>query len=59
VVPVKDINPSPKIQFKHVNIYDKAQAKKDTKEDVFIRRYYLIPISNKKEGKNWIIYELG
>jgi len=54
VVPVKDINPSPKIKFKHVNIYDKAKAK-----DIFIRRCYLIPISNKKEGKNWIIYEIG
>ena len=55
VVPVKDINPSSKIKFKHINIYDNEANVKD----VFIRRYYLIPVINKKEGKNWTLYEIS
>lgn len=54
VIPVKDINPSSKIQFRHVNIYDETKSK-----DTFIRKYYLLPISNKREGKNWVVYEVG
>lgn len=54
ILPIKDINPSAKIQFKHVNVYDKARDK-----NVFVNRYYLIPISNEKQGKNWTVYEVA
>ncbi|MFQ6055692.1 MAG: type I-A CRISPR-associated protein Cas5a [Methanosarcinales archaeon] len=53
IVPVKDLNPDPKIKFENVDIYNKT-----SKKDVFINKIYPIPISMQKQGKNWIIYEI-
>ena len=56
LVPVKDLNPDSEIKFEHVNPYDNSKPPKDKK--VFVRKFYLIPISEHKQGKNWIIYEI-
>jgi len=52
VVPVKDLNADKKIKFEHVNIYAKEKS-----NDVFVGKFYFIPILRSKQGKNWIIYE--
>jgi hypothetical protein len=52
VVPVKDLNADKKIKFEHVNIYAKEK-----RNDVFVGKFYFIPILRSKQGKNWIIYE--
>jgi len=54
VVPVRDLNPDEKVRFEHVNPYDEAPSK-----DVFIRKFYFIPILNSREGKNWTVYEVA
>jgi len=53
IVPVKDLNPDQKIEFEDVNPY----AKRSRNKDVFVGKFYLIPISKQVQGKNWIIYE--
>lgn len=53
LVPVKDLNPDQKIKFENVNPYVKSLREKD----VFVKKFYLLPISKQIEGKNWIIYE--
>ncbi|MDI6902647.1 MAG: CRISPR-associated protein Cas5 [Methanocellales archaeon] len=54
VVPVKDLNQDEKVRFEHVNPYDEAPSK-----DVFVRKFYFIPILNSREGKNWTVYEVA
>lgn len=54
VVPVKEINSSPKIKFEHVNPYSKKR-----KKDVFVNRFYLLTVVREVQGKNWIIYEIA
>lgn len=56
IVPAKDLNPDPKIKFEHVNPYDSSKPPKN--KDVFIKKFYPIPISGHKQGKNWITYEI-
>ena len=55
VIPVKDINSDPKIKFAHVNVYDD----KSRFRNPLVLRYYLLPILQRKRGKNWIVYEIG
>jgi CRISPR-associated Cas5-like protein len=56
VIPVKDLNPDPAIKFEHINIYSKS---KQPKAKVFVSKFYTIPILDQKQGKNWIVYEIG
>jgi CRISPR-associated protein Cas5 subtype I-A len=56
IVPVKDLNPDSEIKFEHVNPYDKSKPTKN--KDIFIKKFYPIPISEHKQGKNWIVYEI-
>ena len=53
LVPVKDINPDPKVKFTNVNPYTDS-----TRKDVFVKRFYLLPIARQTQGKNWLRYEL-
>jgi CRISPR-associated Cas5-like protein len=55
LVPVKDLNPDKEINFDDVNPYVKSSRGKD----VFVKRFYLLPISKQIQGKNWVVYELG
>lgn len=55
LVPVKDLNPDKKITFEDVNPYAKSSRSKD----VFVRRFYLLPISKRIQGENWVVYEMG
>jgi len=50
VIRVKDLNPN--VSFEHINVYGKTRTK-----ELFIPKYYLIPIINQRQGKNWIIYQ--
>lgn len=54
VIPVKDLNQDPDIKFEHINPYRKSSRRKD----VFVKKFYLLPISRQLEGKNWTIYEI-
>ncbi len=56
VIPVKDLNPDPEIKFEHVNIYD--SAKPPRRKNVYVKKFYPIPISKRRQGKNWITYEI-
>ena len=55
VIPIKDINPDDKVKFAHINIYDKTTIKN---KNIFVIRYYLLPILEKREGRNWTIYKI-
>jgi CRISPR-associated Cas5-like protein len=54
LVPVKDLNPDKEIKFDDVNPYVKSSRGKD----VFVKKFYLIPLSRQTQGKNWIVYEI-
>ncbi|MEM4258784.1 MAG: hypothetical protein QXL17_06515 [Candidatus Thermoplasmatota archaeon] len=51
LIPTKDLNSNKNIKFKDINPYSSK------KRDVLVKKFYLLPISKKTEGKNWIIYE--
>lgn len=55
LVPVKDLNPDKEINFDDVNPYVKSSRGKD----VFVKKFYLLPISRQIQGRNWIVYEIG
>ena len=55
IVPVKDLNPDPDIKFKHVNIYGKSKPSRG--KDIYVSKFYLIPILRQEQGGNWTIYE--
>jgi len=51
VIPVKDINP--KAQFDDINVY----SKKGMGKNILERKIYSISVSNRTQGKNWVVYE--
>jgi len=53
IIPVKDINPE--VSFDDVNIYQKKKVRKD----LLVKRFYILPISELTQGKNWIVYEFS
>lgn len=50
-IPIKDISDSDQIRFEHVNPYSKIKN-----ANVFVKKFYFIPIKKQIQGKNWIIY---
>jgi len=51
IIPIMDLNP--KTKFEYLNPYDQQSRKRD----VLIQKFYQFPFKNKKQGKNWTIYE--
>lgn len=56
IIPVKDLNPDLDVEFKHINIYDKSKPPRG--KDVFVSKFYMIPILRQEQGKNWTVYEI-
>ncbi|MEM2582758.1 MAG: type I-A CRISPR-associated protein Cas5 [Candidatus Thermoplasmatota archaeon] len=52
LVPVRDLNPL--TEFDTINPYTCPKRKE---KDIFVKKFFLLPISKKISGKNWIIYE--